>query len=174
MSYEYKFSSKAAGDNTGIFARLTQKRDELLAAGRKVYNLYIGTPDFPTPEHIVRAVSEAASKAENFKYALTDLQVYDGAAADDYLPLLIFIGNAYKFEIPQNRLGFTPDVVFKNITLCNIRVNAHRMPQSIIKTLDGYMRTENVKIDGVYLNGKRMEDAGEMNLDAPEGSYQLL
>ena len=56
MSYEYKFSSKAAGDNTGIFARLTQKRDELLAAGRKVYHLYIGTPDFPTPEHIVRAV----------------------------------------------------------------------------------------------------------------------
>ena len=73
MSYEYKFSSKAAGDNTGIFARLTQKRDELLAAGRRVYNLYIGTPDFPTPEHIVRAVSEAAAKAENFKYALTDL-----------------------------------------------------------------------------------------------------
>ena len=112
--------------------------------------------------------------ADHPVYQKTDLQVYDGAAADDYLPLLIFIGNAYKFEIPQNRLGFTPDVVFKNITLCNIRVNAHRMPQSIIKTLDGYMRTENVKIDGVYLNGKRMKDAGEMNLDAPEGSYQLL
>lgn len=73
MPFEYKFSSKAAGDNTGIFARLTKKRDELTKAGRKVYNLYIGTPDFPTPEHIVRAVSEAASKPENFKYALVDL-----------------------------------------------------------------------------------------------------
>ena len=84
MSYEYKFSSKAAGDNTGIFARLTQKRDELLAAGRRVYNLYIGTPDFPTPEHIVRAVSEAAAKAENFKYALTDLPELGGALTAYY------------------------------------------------------------------------------------------
>lgn len=69
----YTFSDKATGDNTGIFAALTKKRDELLAAGRTVYNLYIGTPDFPTPAHIVNAVSEAASRPENFKYALTDL-----------------------------------------------------------------------------------------------------
>lgn len=69
----YTFSDKAARDNTGIFAALTRKRDELAAAGRSVFNLYIGTPDFPTPAHIVQAVSEAAAKPENFKYALTDL-----------------------------------------------------------------------------------------------------
>ena len=107
-------------------------------------------------------------------YQKTDLQVYDGAAADDYLQILIFIGNAYKFETPKNRLGFTPDVVFKNVTLRNIRVNAHRAPQSIIKTLDGYMRTENVLIDGVYRNGTRLENAADMNLDAPQGAYTLL
>lgn len=70
---EYKFSSKASANNTGIFARLTQKRDELYAAGRTVYDLYIGTPDFPTPAHIVNAVRDAASVPENYKYALTDL-----------------------------------------------------------------------------------------------------
>lgn len=69
----YTFSDKASQDNTGIFARLTQKRDELLSQGRKVYNLYIGTPDFPTPGHIVKAVADAASDPENFKYALTDM-----------------------------------------------------------------------------------------------------
>ncbi|MEE0867233.1 MAG: aminotransferase class I/II-fold pyridoxal phosphate-dependent enzyme [Clostridia bacterium] len=69
----YTFSDKASQDNTGIFARLTAKRDALLAQGRKVYNLYIGTPDFPTPEHIVKAVADAALKPENFKYALTDI-----------------------------------------------------------------------------------------------------
>ena len=70
---DYSFSDKAARSETGIFAYLTQKRNELIKNGRKVYNLYIGTPDFPTPEHIVKAVSEAASKPENYKYALTDL-----------------------------------------------------------------------------------------------------
>ena len=69
----YTFSDKASQDNTGIFARLTAKRDALLAQGRKVYNLYIGTPDFPTPAHIVKAVAAAALKPENFKYALTDI-----------------------------------------------------------------------------------------------------
>ena len=69
----YTFSDKAKVTETGIFARLTDKKNELIKAGRKVYNLYIGTPDFPTPAHIVKAVSEAAQKAENYKYALVDL-----------------------------------------------------------------------------------------------------
>ncbi len=106
-------------------------------------------------------------------YQKEDLQVYDGGQTD-YLPLLIFIGNAYRFEKPVNALGLPADVVFSNVTLKNIRVYAHRMPQSIIKTIDGHMRTENVCIDGVYLNDRRITSADEMNLDAPDGSYTLL
>ena len=57
---------------TGIFADLTQKRNQLRAQGRETIDLFVGTPDFPTPEHIVRAVSEAASDPANFKYSLLD------------------------------------------------------------------------------------------------------
>ena len=41
--------------------------------GRKVYNFSVGTPDFPPAKHIMEAVAEAASKPENYKYALKDL-----------------------------------------------------------------------------------------------------
>ena len=63
------------------------------------------------------------------------------------------------------------DVLFENVIMRNIRVHAHRAPQSIIKTLENYLRTENVLIDGVYLNGTRLADAKSMNLDASDGSY---
>ena len=33
----------------------------------------VGTPDFKPAQHIIDAVSEAASKPENYKYALADL-----------------------------------------------------------------------------------------------------
>lgn len=70
---EYIFSDKAKVTETGIFARLTAKKTELAAQGRKTYDLYIGTPDFPTPKHIIDAVVEASKKAENYKYALIDI-----------------------------------------------------------------------------------------------------
>lgn len=57
----------------GIFQVLNEKKEELIKQGRKVYNLSVGTPDFPPAGHIMKAVVEAASKPENYKYALADL-----------------------------------------------------------------------------------------------------
>ena len=112
----YTFSDKAAKDNTGIFAALTKKRDELLSAGRKVCNLYIGTPDFPTPAHIVRAVSEAAAKPENFKYALTDLP----ALAD---ALIAYYRRRYGVEITADEFtsvnGSQDGIGHLGLALCN-------------------------------------------------------
>lgn len=105
-------------------------------------------------------------------YQKEDRQVYDGGSTD-YLPLILFIGNAYKFEKPINPLGFPADVVFSNVMLKSIHVRSHRTPQSIIKTIDGHMRTENVCIDSFYLNGRRVTNAAEMGLDAPDGAYTL-
>lgn len=65
-------SQRLSHFQTGIFADLAQKRNELHAQGRKTYDLYVGTPDFPTPPHITRAVSQAALDPENFKYTLLD------------------------------------------------------------------------------------------------------
>lgn len=57
---------------TGIFASLNAEKDKLISEGRKVYNLFIGTPDFTPSEHVVNALIEAAKGPENWKYALTE------------------------------------------------------------------------------------------------------
>lgn len=58
---------------TGIFASLDEKKEQLLKEGRTIYNLSIGTPDFKPHETVMRAVSEACMVPDNYKYALTEL-----------------------------------------------------------------------------------------------------
>lgn len=58
---------------TGIFASLDEKKNQLLKQGRTIYNLSIGTPDFTPHQSIMEAVSKACLDPENFKYALTEL-----------------------------------------------------------------------------------------------------
>ena len=69
---EFQFSRRAQRIQEGIFSVLDHKKTELLAAGRKVYNFSVGTPDFSPQPHIMKAVAEAAMDPENYKYALTD------------------------------------------------------------------------------------------------------
>lgn len=57
----------------GIFQVLNDKKEDAARQGRKIYNLSVGTPDFPPAEHVVNAVVEAAKKPENYKYALVDI-----------------------------------------------------------------------------------------------------
>ena len=91
---EYIFSDKAKVTETGIFARLTAKKTELAAQGRKTYDLYIGTPDFPTPKHIIDAVVEASKKAENYKYALIDIP----EMLDDEIPQQALVSAFRKYS----------------------------------------------------------------------------
>lgn len=67
------FASRMKDYEEGIFQVLNEKKNELLAQGRTVYNLSVGTPDFKPAQHIMDAVVEAAKKPENYKYALADL-----------------------------------------------------------------------------------------------------
>ena len=69
---EFEFSKKADSFQAGIFAILNEKKEEMVKAGKKVYNLSVGTPDFKPAPHIMEAVSEAAKDPENYKYALAD------------------------------------------------------------------------------------------------------
>ena len=55
-----------------IFASLNDKKLELEAQGRTIYNMSVGTPDFVTPEHIRKALADAAMDPENWKYSLRD------------------------------------------------------------------------------------------------------
>lgn len=70
---EFHFSEKAMRIEEGIFAILNTKKNELMEQGRTIYNLSVGTPDFKPAQHIIDAVCEAASKPENYKYALVEL-----------------------------------------------------------------------------------------------------
>ena len=70
---ELQFSKKANSFQEGIFALLNEKKEALLAEGRTIYNLSVGTPDFKTPRHVMEAVSKAALDPDNYKYALKDL-----------------------------------------------------------------------------------------------------
>ena len=63
-------SVRLAHFQTGIFAALNEKKEELLASGRKVYNLSVGTPDFPVAEHVRQALITAASDPEQYHYTL--------------------------------------------------------------------------------------------------------
>lgn len=45
---EFQFSDMVNQFQTGIFAMLNEKKEELIRRGRKIYNLSIGTPRFFT------------------------------------------------------------------------------------------------------------------------------
>ena len=77
-----KFSKRLDRFGEEIFAALNEKRLELERAGRRLYNLSVGTPDFPTPPHIKEALIRAAAEDDNWKYALRDLpQLLDAVSA---------------------------------------------------------------------------------------------
>ena len=81
---EFTFSDRAARFQAGIFAILNEKKAMLQKKGRTIYNLSVGTPDFPTPPHIMKAVSDAARDPENYKYSLTDRPFLLRAVMDFY------------------------------------------------------------------------------------------
>ncbi len=66
------FSERSQRFQAGIFAVLNERKMALEKAGMTIYNLSVGTPDFPTAPHIMDAISEASRDPENYKYALTD------------------------------------------------------------------------------------------------------
>ena len=67
-----QFSKRLDRFGEEIFAALNNRRMELEAQGMKIYNMSVGTPDFKTPDHIMKAMQEACKDPENYKYALTD------------------------------------------------------------------------------------------------------
>ncbi|CAG9620549.1 pyridoxal phosphate-dependent aminotransferase [Sutcliffiella rhizosphaerae] len=54
---------------TQFFATLVEKVGKVVAQGHDVINLGQGNPDQPTPEHIIKSLQEAATKASHHKYS---------------------------------------------------------------------------------------------------------
>lgn len=70
---EIRFAERMKEYEAGIFQVLNEKKNELAAQGKKVYNLSVGTPDFWPQPYVMEAVQKAAENPENYKYALADL-----------------------------------------------------------------------------------------------------
>ena len=81
-----------------IFAALNDKKIALEAQGRTLYNLSVGTPDFPPAPHIKQALIDAAARDESWKYTLRDIP-----------ELLAAVGSYYQRRFGV--AGITPDRV---------------------------------------------------------------
>lgn len=65
-----KLSNLISSFDEGIFKSLNDKKLELEAQGRKIYDLYVGTPDFKPEMSIMKALSDACLNTEDYKYSL--------------------------------------------------------------------------------------------------------
>ncbi len=68
----FKAAQRLEKFQTGIFAAMDAKKEALIASGREVINLSIGTPDFEPSRHVMEAVKEAVGDPFNYRYSLTD------------------------------------------------------------------------------------------------------
>lgn len=75
-----EFSQITKNISESIFSILEDKRRNLVKQGKEVVNLSVGTPDFFPDEHVVNALSEAASRPENYGYAIKDMPELKEAA----------------------------------------------------------------------------------------------
>ena len=76
-----EFSDMVNSFQAGVFAMLNEKKEELLKQGRTVYNLSVGTPDFPPAPHIMKAMQEACEDPENYRYCAGRSAGTDGGSA---------------------------------------------------------------------------------------------
>lgn len=81
---EFQFSKRAESFQPNIFNILNEKRAALEESGKKVYNMFVGTPDFQPEQHVMDVVCEAAKNPENYKYSLGDTEELLNAVMDWY------------------------------------------------------------------------------------------
>lgn len=65
-----QFAARMDHFEPGIFNVLDERKNERLAQGKPVYNLSIGTPDFPPEPHVMEALRRSASDPHNYRYSL--------------------------------------------------------------------------------------------------------
>lgn len=84
INMEIQFADRMKDYEEGIFQVLNEKKTQMEQQGRKIYNLSVGTPDFPPEQHVMDAVIEAAQRPEKYKYALADIPELIEAVIERY------------------------------------------------------------------------------------------
>lgn len=93
-----QFSSRLDRFGDEVFAALNARKVALEEAGRTIYNLSVGTPDFAPYDHVVDALIDAARDPQMWKYSLRDLPEMKQAVCGYY---------KRRFDVD----GITPDMV---------------------------------------------------------------
>lgn len=76
-----QFSKRMERFGSGIFSVLLEQKRQAIAAGKKVVDLSVGTPNIPPAPHIIKALTDAASDPANYVYAIKDSAALLKAAA---------------------------------------------------------------------------------------------
>lgn len=80
-----RFAKRMETFGPGIFSALDECKKEMLRQGRQVYNLSVGTPDFPPDANVMRVMRDACEDPENYKYSLGNLPALVEAVQGWYL-----------------------------------------------------------------------------------------
>lgn len=111
-----EFADRMKDYEEGIFQVLNEMKLKKEKAGEKVYNFSVGTPDFEPPAHIMKAVTEAASKPENYKYSLGDMPELTDAVIGRY-------ANRYQVQLTAEEItsvyGSQEGIAHICFALCN-------------------------------------------------------
>ena len=78
------FSKLTDGLTKNIFSVLDDKKNELLAAGKEVFNLSVGTPDFKPDRFVMDEFCARADIPENYRYSLQDMPELTEAVIEWY------------------------------------------------------------------------------------------
>lgn len=113
---DIQFSKRAESFQPNIFNILNEKRAALEESGRKVYNMFVGTPDFPPAQHVIDTVCEVSKNPENYKYSLGDTPELQKAVIDWYK-------NRYDVELQNDEIlslaGSQEGFAHIALALCN-------------------------------------------------------
>lgn len=76
-----EFARRMDRFGTGIFSAMAELKQKETAAGKRVIDLSVGTPNIPPAQHIIDALAEGARDKANYVYALGDTEELQDAAA---------------------------------------------------------------------------------------------
>lgn len=79
-----KLANRMKNFEEGIFSKLLEQKQCRLAAGKEVIDLSIGAPNIPPAPHIIKALTKAAEKPDQYIYAIADLEELQQAVSEWY------------------------------------------------------------------------------------------
>ena len=84
-----KFAHRMKDYEAGIFQVLNEKKDEAERQGRTIYNLSVGTPDFPPAAHVVEAVVKASAIWRDASEGRDHVRLRFPGRDRSYLPVVV-------------------------------------------------------------------------------------